>query len=161
MLTYLTQLRKRDIFNQITQEAISDKSVMDILFIGEAEKISKATYMKAVIAGKNKVVALFCKEENGEVVSKKYFNEKEVIATISDNVLIVTKKIGKKQTPIIVKKWKKAHDSLPSFKHKLSLQHGIEYEDSSGNTWLYLKSSGRESLNMENKTGERFTFIFE
>ncbi len=155
------QAKERDIFNSITQEAMSDKFVLDILSIGGNEKVSNVEYMKAVAVGKNRVVAFFSKEENNEIVTKKYFDRKEVIVTISNNVLIVTKEIRKKQTPILVKKWKKVDDNSPSLKHGLTFQHGIEYEDSSGNTWLYLKSSGLESLNMENETGKRFTFIFE
>ncbi len=149
---------KRHIFNEITQEAMSDEVVLDILStIGNMEKISKADYGKAVITGKNKVVNSFCKEKNNKVVSEKHLYEKEFIITISDNILIITKKIGEKQIPISVKRWKKVRNNSSFF------YSGIEYEDSSGNIWLYLRtpSSGQESLNMKNKTKEKLIFIFE
>jgi len=154
--------RERDIFNKITQETMLDGVVSDILStIGDVERISKIDYAKAIMMGENKIVIYFCKKKNNKVTNERHLNEKKFIITISDNVLIITKKIGKKQIPITVKKWKKVYDNLSSFKHGLNFQHGIEYQDSAGNTWLYLKSSGQELLNMENETGERLTFIFE
>ena len=123
------------------------------------EKISKANYLKAMLTGENRVVALFSREENDEVVDIKRFNKKEMIVTISNNVLIVTEKIGKKQVPIIVKKWNK----VDIFRSELTFQNGIEYKDTEGNDWLYLRklSTGAKSLNMKNGVGERLTFIFE
>jgi hypothetical protein len=148
----------RHIFDEITKEAMSDRVVSDILStIGDMDKVSKADYAKAVITGKNKVVNVFCKEKNNKVVNEKHLHEKEFIITISDNVLIITKKIGEKQIPISVKRWKKVYNNSSFF------QSGIEYEDSSGNIWLYIgaSSSGQEALTMKNKIKEQVIFIFE
>ncbi len=158
------QAHKRHIFDEIKREAMSDEVVSDILsIIGDMDKISKTDYTKAVITGKNKVVNFFCKERNNEVINKEHLHEREFIITISNNVLIITKKIGEKQIPISVKRWKRVYDNSLSFKRGFSFQHGIQYEDSSGNIWLYIKasSSGQESLIMENKTKEKIIFVFE
>ena len=125
----------------------------------DVENIGRLNYVLSILFGKNRAVRLFSTEKNSKTITKRYLEKDEMIVTISKNFLIVTEVIKEKRMPIIVKKW----EQQPEIKIPFSLlrQRGIEYKDSGGNSWLYLRTPGSsDSLGVKTKSNEKTTFIF-